>query len=126
MTERVLRLSVYHCFNPDKPEAEVHEFVTNDHAVKAAKIHQKHGLLGYTLVWISLLLSLVVDRNHLICPMAVLRASKCPEGPVGLEEGWRTELGAGHLRCLRRVLLHGLCGYGSYCARPGLWQVARG
>ncbi|GCB17129.1 hypothetical protein AAWM_00014 [Aspergillus awamori] len=49
MTERVLRLSVYHCFNPDKPEAEVHEFVTNDHAVKAAKIHQKHGLLGYTL-----------------------------------------------------------------------------
>ncbi|RAO73299.1 uncharacterized protein BHQ10_009311 [Talaromyces amestolkiae] len=50
ISQRILRLSIYHYFNPDKPESEVYEFATNDHAVKAVKIHQQHGLLGYSLV----------------------------------------------------------------------------
>jgi hypothetical protein len=49
-SQRVLRLTIYHYFNPDKPEADVYEFATNDHAVKAVKIHRQHGLLGYSLV----------------------------------------------------------------------------
>lgn len=52
-SERMLRLSISHYKADSKTEAECHKFGTEDHAVKAAAIHAKHGIQMYAQVCTS-------------------------------------------------------------------------
>ena len=48
--ERMLRLSIAHYRNPDCSEEECHRFVSQDHAMKAARIHKRHNVDMYGFV----------------------------------------------------------------------------
>jgi hypothetical protein len=47
---RLLRMTLAHYKNEDCSEEEMHRFITEDHAVHAAKLHAKHGIEHYQIV----------------------------------------------------------------------------
>ncbi|KAL1616302.1 hypothetical protein SLS56_011466 [Neofusicoccum ribis] len=47
--ERILRLSGSYCRKDGVSEEDFHRFMSTDHAVKCAKIHEKYGILKYQL-----------------------------------------------------------------------------
>jgi hypothetical protein len=48
--QKVLRLAGSYYKLDHVSEEEFHNFISRDHAVKAAKIHERHGILHYQLV----------------------------------------------------------------------------
>ncbi len=47
---RLLRMTVAHYRQPTVSEQEFHEWVTTEHAARAAKLHAKNGLEGFSIV----------------------------------------------------------------------------
>ncbi|KAF7169814.1 hypothetical protein CNMCM5623_002426 [Aspergillus felis] len=47
--KKVLRLAGSYYKLPEVSEEDFHAFISSDHAVKAAKIHEKYGILHYQL-----------------------------------------------------------------------------
>ncbi|RHZ60656.1 hypothetical protein CDV55_104181 [Aspergillus turcosus] len=50
-TQKVLRLAGSYYKLDHVSEEEFHRFISQDHAVKAAKIHERHGILHYQLAF---------------------------------------------------------------------------
>jgi hypothetical protein len=48
--KKVLRLAGSYYKLPEVSEEDFHAFISADHAVKAAKIHERYGILHYQLV----------------------------------------------------------------------------
>lgn len=55
-------MALAHYKNEECSEEEMHRFVTEEHAVHAAKIHQRHGMEQYAIVSTSPLLHALVSR----------------------------------------------------------------
>jgi len=47
---RLLRMTVSHYRQPNVSEEEFHRWVTENHAVAAAKVHAKNGIEGFSVV----------------------------------------------------------------------------
>jgi hypothetical protein len=48
--QRILRLTGSYSKLDGVSEADFHHFISTDHAVKSAKIHERYGILKYQLV----------------------------------------------------------------------------
>lgn len=51
--KRLLRMSVAHYKQPHVSDEEFHRWVTQKHAVPAARLHAKNGIEGFNIVCIS-------------------------------------------------------------------------
>ncbi|KXJ85214.1 hypothetical protein Micbo1qcDRAFT_128419 [Microdochium bolleyi] len=49
--QRLLRMTLSHYKNEECSEEEMHRFATEEHAVNAAKIHIRHGMEAYGIVF---------------------------------------------------------------------------
>ncbi|KAI1809824.1 hypothetical protein GGS20DRAFT_595532 [Poronia punctata] len=49
--QRLLRMTLAHYKSEDCSEEEMHRFVTEDHAVHAAKLHARHGIEAYQIAF---------------------------------------------------------------------------
>ncbi|KAK1991382.1 hypothetical protein LX36DRAFT_590616 [Colletotrichum falcatum] len=48
---RLLRMTVGHYRNPDVNEDDFHRWVTEEHAVRAARLHARNGIEGFSVVF---------------------------------------------------------------------------
>ncbi|KAK1966755.1 hypothetical protein LY78DRAFT_669509 [Colletotrichum sublineola] len=48
---RLLRMTVGHYRNPEVTEEDFHRWVTEEHAARAAKIHARNGIEGFSVVF---------------------------------------------------------------------------
>lgn len=48
--KRLLRMTVAHCRQPNVSEEVFHRWVTEQHAARAAKLHAKNGIEGFSIV----------------------------------------------------------------------------
>lgn len=47
---RILRMTIAHYRQPDVSEEDFHRWVTEQHAARAAKLHAKNGIEGFSIV----------------------------------------------------------------------------
>jgi hypothetical protein len=88
--QKVLRLAGSYYKLDHVSEEEFHNFISRDHAVKAAKIHERHGILHYQLVGIPVPWS-ESWRRHALTPTQALGSSQTRELAKGLQLPWKID-----------------------------------